>query len=76
VYLICCGYNDRITEERKQTRALMFTMYRLMGDGKIGSPEEFWPLPGDEDQAKREEMSQEEIRRQLDFMASQGHKFS
>ena len=46
--LICAGYEERVMEERRQTRVLMFTMVKLMGDAKDITPEELWPLPGDE----------------------------
>ena len=44
------GYNDRVIQSYKQTRLLMFTMARLLGDSnKVPSTvEEFWTLPGDE----------------------------
>ena len=43
------GYNDRIVQGYKQTRLLMFTMARLLGDSKKvpSTVEEFWALPGD-----------------------------
>lgn len=50
VCLIIDGYNDRTINQYKQTRLIMFTMARLLGDSaKVAStPEEFWRLPGDE----------------------------
>jgi hypothetical protein len=44
------GYNDRVIQSYKQTRLLMFTMARLLGDAKKvpSTVEEFWTLPGDE----------------------------
>jgi hypothetical protein len=44
------GYNDRVIQSYKQTRLLMFTMARLLGDSKKvpSTVEEFWTLPGDE----------------------------
>ena len=51
------GYNDRIIQSYKQTRLLMFTMARLLGDSKKvpSTVEEFWSLPGDEVTATTEE---------------------
>jgi len=44
------GYNDRVIQSYKQTRLLMFTLARLLGDSKKvpSTVEEFWTLPGDE----------------------------
>ncbi len=44
------AYNEKVTDEWRQTRLLMFTMARLWGDPKkpIHSPEELMQLPGDE----------------------------
>ena len=44
------GYQDKKIDTYKQTRLLMFTMVRLMGDPKAApkTPEELWELPGDE----------------------------
>ena len=45
------GYQNKKIDEYKQTRLLMFTMVRLMGDPKTApkSPNALWQLPGDED---------------------------
>lgn len=50
VMLALRGYNDRLLNEYRQTRLLMFMMAKMWGDPKKGvkSPEEMWPLPGDE----------------------------
>jgi len=44
------GHQDRKMDSYKQTRLLMFTMVRLMGDSKTApkTPESLWPLPCDE----------------------------
>jgi len=44
------GYERKKLDGFKQTRMLMFTMVRLMGDPKTSpkTPEELWNLPGDE----------------------------
>ena len=41
----------------RQTRLLMFMMARMWGDQKkpVKSPEELWPLPGDENTAMKTE---------------------
>jgi hypothetical protein len=48
--LMMKGHNDKKVDTYKQTRLIMFTMVRLMGDPKTApkTPEEFWQLPGDE----------------------------
>lgn len=45
------GYEAKKIDNYKQTRLLMFTMVRLMGDPKSApkTPEALWQLPGDED---------------------------
>jgi hypothetical protein len=57
VMLILKGYNDRLLNEYRQTRLLMFMMAKMWGDPKKGvkSPEELWPLPGDENKAMTED---------------------
>jgi hypothetical protein len=49
--LMLDGYQNKKIDEYKQTRLLMFTMVRLMGDPKTApkSPNALWQLPGDED---------------------------
>lgn len=44
------GYAERMLNQYRQTRLLMFTMTRLWGDTKkpVKSPEALWPLPGDD----------------------------
>ena len=48
--LMMSGYKSKKVDEYKQTRLLMFTMVRLMGDPKSAprTPEALWKLPGDE----------------------------
>ena len=44
------GHEARRIDDYKQTRLLMFTMVRLMGDPKSApkTPEQLWELPGDD----------------------------
>lgn len=44
------GHQDKKVDTYRQTRLLMFTMVRLMGDPKTApkTPEQMWELPGDE----------------------------
>lgn len=44
------GYQEKKVDSYRQTRLLMFTMVRLMGDPKTApkTPEALWELPGDE----------------------------
>lgn len=55
------GHQDKRVDMYKQTRLLMFTMVRLMGDPKSApkTPEALWELPGDE---IKQGMSDEEMR--------------
>jgi hypothetical protein len=55
------GYEDKKVDSYRQTRLLMFTMVRLMGDPKTSpkTPEALWELPGDEIKSG---MSEEEMR--------------
>lgn len=48
--LMSKGHQNKKIDEYRQTRLLMFTMVRLMGDPKSApkSPEALWELPGDE----------------------------
>jgi len=50
VSLIISGYADRVVNQYRQTRLLMFTMQKLWGDPKKSpkTPEDLWQLPGDE----------------------------
>lgn len=54
------GYEGKKVDTYKQTRLLMFTMVRLMGDPKSApkTPEALWELPGDE----KKGMSDEDMR--------------
>lgn len=58
---MCKGFEEKKIDEYKQTRLLMFTMVRLMGDSKTApkTPEALWPLPGDE---VKSEMTNDEMR--------------
>jgi hypothetical protein len=59
------GYQDKQVDTYRQTRLLMFTMVRLMGDPKTApkSPEALWELPGDEKQGMSEEDMREIFKR-------------
>jgi hypothetical protein len=45
------GHEEKKVDTYRQTRLLMFTMVRLMGDPKSApkTPEALWKLPGDEE---------------------------
>jgi hypothetical protein len=45
------GHEEKKVDTYRQTRLLMFTMVRLMGDPKSApkTPEALWGLPGDEE---------------------------
>jgi hypothetical protein len=60
--LMLKGYQDKKVDAYKQTRLLMFTMVRLMGDPKTApkTPEQLWELPGDDDENKA--ISDDEIK--------------
>ena len=60
--LMLKGHQDKKVDAYKQTRLLMFTMVRLMGDPKTApkTPEQLWELPGDDDENKA--ISDEEIK--------------
>jgi hypothetical protein len=49
--LMLKGNQSKKIDSYKQTRLLMFTMVRLMGDPKTApkTPEALWELPGDEE---------------------------
>ena len=51
------GYQEKKVDAYRQTRLLMFTMVRLMGDPKTApkTPEALWQLPGDEEQKHTDE---------------------
>lgn len=61
------GHEDKRVDEYKQTRMLMFTMVRLMGDPKTApkTPEALWQLPGDEEVGKIDEEEYREIFKRL-----------
>jgi len=58
--LLSKGFEDKKIDSYRQTRLLMFTMVRLMGDPKTApkTPEALWELPGDE----KSGMSDDEMR--------------
>lgn len=49
IWLIINGYHNRVTEQRRQTRLIMFTMVSIWAEKGPKTPEELWQLPGDED---------------------------
>ena len=51
------GYQEKKVDTYRQTRLLMFTMVRLMGDPKTApkTPEALWELPGDEKEKPKDE---------------------
>lgn len=55
--LAITGYNDKIVDEYRRIRLIMFTMVKLHGDPKTSpkSPEALWPLPGDPDASVKED---------------------
>ena len=59
------GYQEKKVDDYKQTRLLMFTMVRLMGDPKTApkTPEALWQLPGDEEQKPTDEEYREVFNR-------------
>jgi hypothetical protein len=61
--LMIKGFEDKRIDQYKQTRLLMFTMVRLMGDPKTApkTPEQLWELPGDEVTTKVDEEEYREI---------------
>jgi len=61
------GFEDKKIDSYKQTRLLMYTMVRLMGDPKSApkSPEQMWKLPGDEDLTEVKEEEYREIFKRL-----------
>ena len=60
--LMIRGYQDKKVDSYRQTRLLMFTMVRLMGDPKTApkTPELLWELPGDE--LENNSLNEEEMR--------------
>lgn len=61
------GHESKRIDEYKQTRMLMFTMVRLMGDPKTApkTPEALWQLPGDEEVGKIDEEEYRQIFKRL-----------
>lgn len=61
------GHESKRIDEYKQTRMLMFTMVRLMGDPKTApkTPEALWQLPGDEEVSKIDQEEYREIFKRL-----------
>lgn len=61
------GFEDKRVDEYKQTRLLMFTMVRLMGDPKTSpkTPEQLWQLPGDENVSEIDEKEYRQIFKRL-----------
>jgi hypothetical protein len=61
------GHEAKRVDEYKQTRMLMFTMVRLMGDPKTApkTPEALWQLPGDEIEVKVDEEEYRQIFKRL-----------
>ena len=59
------GYQEKKVDTYRQTRLLMFTMVRLMGDPKTApkTPEALWQLPGDEEQKPTDEEYREVFNR-------------
>jgi hypothetical protein len=59
------GYNEKKVDNYKQTRLLMFTMVRLMGDPKTApkTPEALWELPGDQKEKPKDEEYREVFNR-------------
>ena len=49
--LMAKGFEDKKVDSYRQTRLLMFTMVRLMGDPKTApkTQEALWKLPGDDE---------------------------
>ena len=61
------GFEDAKVDNYKQTRLLMFTMVRLMGDPKTApkTPEALWELPGDDNNSGMSEDEMREIFKRL-----------
>jgi hypothetical protein len=56
-FLMMSGYQEKKVDSYRQTRLLMFTLVRLMGDPKTApkTPEALWELPGDEKEKPKDE---------------------
>ena len=65
--LMAKGFEDKKVDSYKQTRLLMFTMVRLMGDPKTApkTPEALWELPGDDNKSGMSEDEMREIFKRL-----------
>lgn len=65
--LMAKGFEDKKVDSYKQTRLLMFTMVRLMGDPKTApkTPEALWQLPGDDNKSGMSEDEMREIFKRL-----------
>jgi len=61
------GFEDKRVDDYKQTRLIMFTMVRLMGDPKTApkTPEALWELPGDENKSSMTDDEMREIFKRL-----------
>lgn len=55
--LMLNGFKQKKIDEYKQTRLIMFTMVKLMGDPKTSpkTPEVLWPLPGESESVINEQ---------------------
>jgi len=64
-FLMMSGYQEKKVDSYRQTRLLMFTMVRLMGDPKSApkTPEALWELPGDEKEKPKDEEYREVFNR-------------
>jgi len=63
--LMMKGYQEKKVDTYRQTRLLMFTMVKLMGDSKTSpkTPEALWELPGDVDEKPKDEEYREVFNR-------------
>ena len=69
------GHQERKVDGYKQTRLLMFTMVRLMGDSKSApkTPEALWPLPGDEEEKPTDQEYREIFNRLTQWQKTSEH---
>ena len=49
------GYNEKKIDGYRQTRLMMFTMVKIWAEKGPKTPEELWPLPGDETEITEDE---------------------
>ena len=49
------GSNEKRLDGYRQTRMLMFTMVKVWAEKGPKTPEELWPLPGDEGKELKED---------------------